>query len=317
MLLQKIHMLREIQYKYAVSLPSSEPMNLKSDMGVRVTHIEQADHYRNAMEAMVVEAFNQQLRQLPPSVAVHICKSEVVAYALNRLPPLYATCEHGWHHQWLRGEQALVSEITQVVRQALAAIQQDPLRVSTPLQRQSSDRSESVLQELREILLRGDLTWETVTEAVVQAMTTIEPVIEVTDELVAAFRRLIPQLSSTYQAPSHEELSEIVAAPSTLVLSARHLNQEIVGLLTLVISQTPTGMRAWIEDLSIDSGARGKGVGEALCQVACQQALARGAKRIEFGSSAAHPVANRLCQKMGFVKESTHVYRHNLDIDTP
>ncbi len=41
----------------------------------------------------------------------------------------------------------------------------------------------------------------------------IEKITEVTDELMAAFRRLVPQLSSSNPAPTREQLAEMVGLP--------------------------------------------------------------------------------------------------------
>ncbi|MBE9226394.1 late competence development ComFB family protein [Phormidium sp. LEGE 05292] len=89
--------------------------------------------YRNAIEPMVVQEVEHQLQQLPPKMLKYIDPIQVVAYALNRLPALYATSEEGWHWQQLRAKTKLKEQITTAVRQALVAVQSDPLKVSTPL----------------------------------------------------------------------------------------------------------------------------------------------------------------------------------------
>ncbi len=54
------------------------------------------------------------------------------------------------------------------------------------------------------------------------------------------------------------------------------MHGRIVGTLTLVVFRIPTGMRAWIEDVVVDAGVRGRGVGEALSQAALTRAAAAG-----------------------------------------
>jgi len=83
---------------------------------------------------------------------------------------------------------------------------------------------------------------------------------EVTPELVAAFERLVPQLSRSNPPPSARELNEMVASPASIVLLARDPAQggAIVGSLTLALFRIPTGLRAWIEDVVVDESARGK-----------------------------------------------------------
>ncbi|MFB2935949.1 late competence development ComFB family protein [Aerosakkonemataceae cyanobacterium BLCC-F154] len=91
--------------------------------------------YRNAIEPMVVQEVEYQLRQLPPKILKYIDPIQVIAYALNRLPALYATSEEGWHWQQVRAKTKLKGQITTAVRQALIAVQTDPLKVSTPLKK--------------------------------------------------------------------------------------------------------------------------------------------------------------------------------------
>src|SRR5882762_4745235 len=97
----------------------------------------------------------------------------------------------------------------------------------------------------------------------------------VDDELIAAFNRLIPQLSRSAAVPTPDVIREIVEAPASTLLVAREGrdNGRIVGLLTLVVFRIPTGVRAWIEDVVVDESVRGRGVGEALSQEAVRRAL--------------------------------------------
>ena len=76
----------------------------------------------------------------------------------------------------------------------------------------------------------------------------IEIATEVTPELVDAFARLVPQLSSSSPPPSAEQLDEMVTSPATVVFLARDGGQ-VVGCLTLVLFRIPTGLRARIDAL--------------------------------------------------------------------
>ena len=130
-------------------------------------------------------------------------------------------------------------------------------------------------------------------------------------ELIEAFQRLIPQLSSSNPPPTQEELAEIISAPSTVLFIAR-LEEHIVGTLTLATFRIPTGVRAWIEDVVVDSAARGHGVGEALNQAAILEAHHRGAITVDLTSRPSREDANRLYQRIGFVARDTNVYRYNV-----
>jgi ribosomal protein S18 acetylase RimI-like enzyme len=133
-----------------------------------------------------------------------------------------------------------------------------------------------------------------------------------TPELVEAFARLLPQLSTSAPALTLESLTTIIAAPSNTVLIARDPTSSgrIVGTLTLVIFPLPTALRAWIEDVVVDNEARGRGVGEALTTSAVKIAKHRGAKTVDLTSRQSREAAHRLYEKAGFHVRDTSVYRH-------
>ena len=136
---------------------------------------------------------------------------------------------------------------------------------------------------------------------------------EVTDVLVAAIARLVPQLSASAPAPGAEELRQIVASPATAFFIARDGEAgPIVGTLTLAVFRIPTGVRAWIEDVIIDESVRGQGGGEALTRAALEVATEQGARTVELTSRPTRQAANRLYLRMGFVTRQTNVYRYDL-----
>ncbi|MFM8553083.1 MAG: GNAT family N-acetyltransferase [Acidimicrobiales bacterium] len=141
---------------------------------------------------------------------------------------------------------------------------------------------------------------------------TIERADRVTDEIVEAFGLLIPQLSSSNPAPTRQQLESMVASPACVLFLAR-VDGRIVGSLTLATFPIPTGVRAWIEDVVVDGGARGHGVGEALNRAAIDEARRRGAITVELTSRPSREAANRLYRRLGFVQRETNVYRYSID----
>jgi ribosomal protein S18 acetylase RimI-like enzyme len=142
-------------------------------------------------------------------------------------------------------------------------------------------------------------------------MVVVEEVTKVDDELVAAFERLVPQLSSSNPPPSERDLAAIVTSRSTALFVARD-DDRIVGSLSLVLFRIPTGLRAWIEDVVVDEAARGKGVGEALNRAAIDHAAKAGAKTVDLTSRPSREAANRLYARLGFKQRNTNVYRYDL-----
>lgn len=139
----------------------------------------------------------------------------------------------------------------------------------------------------------------------------VEQATEVTAELISAFEVLIPQLSSSNPPPTALELQEIVSSEASVLFIAR-VEGKIVGSLTLATFRIPTGLRAWIEDVVVDSSARGHGVGEALNTAAIEEARVRGAVTVDLTSRPSREAANRLYQRLGFVQRETNVYRYNI-----
>ncbi|MFN3256853.1 MAG: GNAT family N-acetyltransferase [Ilumatobacter sp.] len=139
---------------------------------------------------------------------------------------------------------------------------------------------------------------------------TIEIATTVDDELVDAFARLIPQLSSSSPPPDAEALSALVHGDDTVVFLAR-VDEVIVGSLTLAFYLIPTGLKAWIEDVVVDDDARGHGLGRRLNEAALDEAQRRGAKNVSLTSRPSREAANRLYQRIGFQIRETNLYRYD------
>lgn len=135
----------------------------------------------------------------------------------------------------------------------------------------------------------------------------IQRVLVADDELVAAFCRLMPLLNDA-PPPGHAELAEIARTAHLLV--AR--DPDIVGVLTLTLYRIPTGLSARIDDVIVDTAARGRGVGEALTRDAIERARAAGARAVNLTSHPRRDAANRLYQRVGFERRDTNVYVYKL-----
>jgi ribosomal protein S18 acetylase RimI-like enzyme len=140
---------------------------------------------------------------------------------------------------------------------------------------------------------------------------TVDVVIDVTEDVTAAMTHLLPQMSASAAIPSREQLREIVSANGTSLLFAR-LDGQVVGMLTLALFRIPSGVRAWIEDVVVDTAARGRGVGELLTRAAIEIAVSKGARTVELTSRPAREAANRLYSRLGFQPRDTNVYRYTV-----
>jgi ribosomal protein S18 acetylase RimI-like enzyme len=142
---------------------------------------------------------------------------------------------------------------------------------------------------------------------------TVHALEEVTDEVVEAFERLVPQLSSSNPPPSRQALEEIVGDPGNTVFVARDDGGRIVGTLTLATFRIPTAVRAWIEDVVADMDAAGQGIGKALSLAALDEARRRGARTVELTSRPSREAANHIYRSLGFEPRDTNVYRFTFD----
>jgi ribosomal protein S18 acetylase RimI-like enzyme len=141
----------------------------------------------------------------------------------------------------------------------------------------------------------------------------ITELVEIDDEVVAAFDHLIPQLSSSNPPPTSDELSQMAADPNIVLFIARDTDGgNIVGTLTLAFFRIPTGLQARIEDVVVDEVVRGRGVGEQLTNAAIDRARDAGAKAVGLTSRPAREAANRLYLRRGFEIRNTNVYRLKL-----
>src|SRR3990172_7604746 len=132
----------------------------------------------------------------------------------------------------------------------------------------------------------------------------------VTDELIGAFERLIPQLKLSFPAPSQREIEALVSSGSSILLVARFPDEQapISGILTLIVYRVPTGIRARIEDVVVDEAMRGKGIGEALMRYALSMAREAGANGVTLTANSRREAANRLYQRLGFKNWKTNLY---------
>lgn len=132
-----------------------------------------------------------------------------------------------------------------------------------------------------------------------------------TEELHSAVLRLLPQLAPDSALPSMEYFNELLNSENTYFFVSGNDN-EISGMLTLVMYRIPTGMKFWIEDVVVDASHRGEGMGEKLVEAAIGFAHSIGATEVRLTSRPERIAANKLYQKIGFERYETNVYKIKL-----
>ena len=137
----------------------------------------------------------------------------------------------------------------------------------------------------------------------------VEVLDKVTGEIVEAFGRLLPQLSTSAPPLGTDGLDALIGCPANTVLIARSAGA-IAGTLTLVMFPLPSGLRAWIEDVVVDESARRQGIAEALTLEALRHAREAGARTVDLTSRPSRVAAGSLYEKLGFTIRDTRVYRY-------
>ena len=128
--------------------------------------------------------------------------------------------------------------------------------------------------------------------------------------LEEAFARLMPQLSPRLGGVDRLRIEQILSSEYTALFSAED-GGRIVGLLTLVWYDVPSGRKAWVEDVVVDAEARGCGAGRALVAAAEERSAQIGAAKLMLTSSAHRTAARALYRKLGFEEAPTTVFAYN------
>ncbi|MEY3305118.1 MAG: late competence development ComFB family protein [Pseudanabaena sp.] len=125
---------------------------------------------RNALEELVIEEAEAQYKRLGADVKKRVDLSEVIAYTLNRLPPMYATTQRGWVQQRKKAEQELGSAITKTVRNGFLSTQSDVLRQNDPIPDHELISQARSLFKLRKLFSKDYLKWKDVPDIVRDAL---------------------------------------------------------------------------------------------------------------------------------------------------
>lgn len=142
----------------------------------------------------------------------------------------------------------------------------------------------------------------------------IKEIQKLTKEIYNEIKNLLAQLTSAEISLTQRDLERIIASQNSIIFVAmdKKTNEKIVGILTLVIIDIPTGMLARIEDVVVDKDVRGMGIGETITTAAIQKAKELGITKIDLTSNPKREAANRLYQRLGFKERVTNIYRYEV-----
>ncbi|MFN3487734.1 MAG: GNAT family N-acetyltransferase [Emticicia sp.] len=138
---------------------------------------------------------------------------------------------------------------------------------------------------------------------IIKEITTLTPA---TQTAVQHFIDLLVNIP--YTAPT-ETLTALVASENSHLFLAFDEAENIVGMLTVGMYYSPTGKKAWIEDVVVDDIYRGQGIGEQLVQHAIEFVKTKQVNLLMLTSHPSRIAANKLYPRVGFNKRETNVYK--------
>jgi ribosomal protein S18 acetylase RimI-like enzyme len=144
-------------------------------------------------------------------------------------------------------------------------------------------------------------------------MIQIEQLKEASTEAAAAISVLLAQLRENPKehTATQAELETIVSDPNIVLLVAKD-EKKIIGMTSLYIMNKFSKRTGSIEDVVVDDGYRGQGIGQRLVEEIIESAKQMGLKSIQLTSRPERVAGNKLYQKLGFEQKETNVYRMKL-----
>lgn len=143
-------------------------------------------------------------------------------------------------------------------------------------------------------------------------MTTIIEVTTYSVEYHEAMQRFLRQLTSRPTVLTEALFRRILDSGNShlfFLLEDGHP----AGMLTVGTYCSPTGGKAWIEDVVVDDRYRGRGFGKSLVAHAIEFVKSKDIPLLMLTSNPKRTAANKLYQDLAFERKETNVYRMSLD----
>lgn len=139
-------------------------------------------------------------------------------------------------------------------------------------------------------------------------MTTIVEINTYSPAYQEAIQRFLNQLTPEPMTFTEDMFKELLASKNSHLFFLFQ-GEEIAGMLTIGTYHSPTGGKAWIEDVVIDEAFRGQGLSKLLIAHAIEFVKSLQIPLLMLTSNPKRVAANKLYQAMGFERKETNVYR--------
>ncbi len=123
---------------------------------------------------------------------------------------------------------------------------------------------------------------------------------------------LLAALSASAVPLTEQQWAAVIEARDTVTVVAKGPGGRLVGMAAICRTLLPTGTKWWIEDVVVDPGCRGCGLGRRLVQTLIDHAISHGGGTVMLTSRPSREAANALYRSMGFERKETNVYRMKL-----
>ena len=139
-------------------------------------------------------------------------------------------------------------------------------------------------------------------------MTSIIEIKTYSPEYHEAMQRFLNQLTTSPMVLTESMFHQLLASENSHLFFIMK-DEQIAGMLTVGIYYSPTGGKAWIEDVVVDEAFRGQGLSKLLVAHAIEFTKSQQIPSLMLTSNPKRIAANKLYQKMGFERKETNVYR--------
>lgn len=139
-------------------------------------------------------------------------------------------------------------------------------------------------------------------------MTTIIEINTYSPAYQEAIQHFLNQLTPEPMTFTEDMFKELLASKNSHLFFLFQ-GEEIAGMLTIGTYHSPTGGKAWIEDVVIDEAFRGQGLSKLLIAHAIEFVKSLQIPLLMLTSNPKRVAANKLYQAMGFERKETNVYR--------
>ena len=142
-------------------------------------------------------------------------------------------------------------------------------------------------------------------------MTNIIEIQTYSQEYHEAMQRFLDQLTTNPMTLTEDMCRQLFESENSHLFFLMK-DEQIAGMLTVGIYHSPTGGKAWIEDVVVDEAFRGQGLSKLLVAHAIEFTKSMGIPSLMLTSNPKRIAANKLYQAMGFERKETNVYRMKL-----